>query len=99
MLTAAGVSDEVLGESAADWGKIPAFMAFESFIKSIPLVNDASERAVRKTVLYANVGPKTEVGFQNQLQVAQTAIAHVPHRDTKAALVAAYQNKDDNDKT
>ena len=56
-----------LSEPVDDWAKIPAFLKFQKFVLNMPITNDESERLVRRTVRYANIGPKGEAEFQAQL--------------------------------
>ena len=78
-----------LSEPVSDWPQIPAFCRFKSFVQNMPVTNDESERLVRRTVKYANVGPKGEAKFQAQLQIVGDALARVPPRYNKKELVAA----------
>ena len=74
------------------WDQIPAFVNFASFVKNMPMTNDLSECLVRPTVMYANVGPKGESGFQAHLQLVDDAIERLPTRTrfSKKGLIAGH---------
>ena len=81
---------DFLSQPVESWNDNPAYQKFCRFVDCLPVTNDESERLVRRTVLYANFGPRGEEAFQGQLQVVGANIAKVPKRNTKQKLIAAY---------
>ena len=55
-MSALGIGNSFLEEPVSDGNAIP------TYTNHIPTVNDTVEHSVRKTVNYANVGPKLEHG-------------------------------------
>ena len=92
---ALGIGTQFLAEPIDTWQQIPAFLKFQAFVKSMPITNDISERLVRPTVMYANVGPKGESEFQAQLQLVGDALTRLPNRSrfTKKKLIAGHSQK------
>ena len=76
--------------SLSDWPDIPAYKVFCKFVDSFPLTNDHTERAIKRTSDYINFGSKGEQDLQAILQAVESAIARVPNRKTRKALIAAY---------
>ena len=88
--------------SLSDWPDIPAYKVFCKFVDSFPLTNDHTERAIKRTSDYINFGSKGEQDLQAILQAVESAIARVPNRKTRKALIAAYdpdeeEEEDDDD--
>ena len=92
---ALGIGTQFLAEPVETWEQIPAFLKFKTFIQSMPITNDIFERLVRRRVIYANVGPKGESGFQAQLQLVDDALTRLPNhsRFTKKKLIAGHSQK------
>ena len=87
-----------LSEPVTDWPNIPAFLKFKSFVLSLPIVNDACERLLKRTNDYKDSGGKKEEDFADNLQVVEKAIGRVPDRKSKVALVEAFARADPTDK-
>ena len=75
-----------LAEPAKDWPAIPSFLKLEKFVKTLPMVNDACERLLKRTTDYKDAGPMGEQEFQNTLQVVEMAVDRVKDRKSKKAL-------------
>ena len=61
-MSALGIGNSFLEEPVSDGNAIPTYTKFVTFVNHIPIVNDTAEHAIRKTVSYANFGPKLEHG-------------------------------------
>ena len=88
---ALSIDTKFLEEPVETWDQNPAYKKFETFVEQLPITNDISKRLIRRTVVYANYGGKSEEDFQATLLTVGDAIATVPKCDTKAALIAAYK--------
>ena len=87
---ALGIDMAFLDEPAQDWPQIPAFIKFSNLVNFFPLTNDATERAIKRTSDYIEYGNKGEADLQAFLSTVEKAIAMVPNRRTRAALISAY---------
>ena len=92
--SALAIGTNWLAEPVTDWESIPAYQKFSTFAHNLPLSNAATERTVKRTTDFANYGARNEEDFQVVLQTVGTAIARVPSRRSKKALVEVYANKD-----
>ena len=90
---ALSISTRFLIEPVETWSQNPDYQKFESFVAHLPVTNDESERMIRRTVIFANVGHKGETEFQGQLQIVGKTLAQIPKRDTKKGLINAYKRK------
>ena len=61
-MSALRTCNSFLEEPVSDGNAIPTYK-FVTFVNHIPIVNDTAEHAIRKTVDYANFGPKLEQGI------------------------------------
>ena len=62
-MSALGIGNSFLEELVSDGNAISTSTKFVTFVNHIPIVNDAVESAVRKTIYYANFGPNFEHSF------------------------------------
>lgn len=92
--SALGVGFGFLAEPVSNWPEIPAFLKFRSFVQSFPLTNDHTERVIKRTSDYINQGSKGEDDLQALLNAVEAAVARVPDRGTKTALIASYDQDD-----
>lgn len=84
------IGTQWLDEPTDTWSDIPAFQRFKNFACNIPVSNDAAERMVKRTTDYIDYGGRSEIDFQATLHFAAAAVAKVPDRSTKKALIKAY---------
>lgn len=68
--TSLGISVDFLSEPVADWPFIPGYIDGVAKVKSIQVVNDVAERAVKDTSAFLGTAKK-EDRFQNTLQVVK----------------------------
>ena len=85
-----GVGTDFLSKPVEEWHGIPAYQKFVTLVKSVPLTNDATERIVKRSSDYKNIGSKSDLDFQATLQAVERAIENVPSRKTKKALLKSY---------
>ena len=78
---ALGFETEFLEEPVADWPEIPAYQKLASFARNVPVVNNATESIIKRTLDYANYGAKGEEDLQVTLQCVETAIAMVLNKN------------------
>ena len=71
--------------------EIPACQKFLALVESLPITNVESERMVRRTVLYANFGPKANSDFQAQLQTVGDSLKRVPRSKSKKDFMEGYK--------
>ena len=89
--SALSINPVFLEEPVETWTDIPAYQKFSAYVESLPITNDESERMVRRTVLYANFGPKADSDFQAQLQTVGDSMKRVPRCYTKKNLVEGFK--------
>ena len=87
---ALGLGIDWLSEPLETWTEIPAYLKLHKFAHHLPVSNEATERMIKRTYDYQNYGGKSEADYQVTLHAVGAAVAKVPDRKSKKALIQAY---------